>query len=91
MREPIRKVTDKEDNWLLMETGKIKELAEQEVFMCDIPLMTESGSFIINGAERVIVTQIHRSPGVIFEEDQEKIISQLAYQPIFFEWLHSSP
>ncbi|MFN3966268.1 MAG: DNA-directed RNA polymerase subunit beta, partial [Endomicrobiia bacterium] len=60
-----------------LETGKIKELSEQEVYLCDIPIMTESGSFIINGAERVVVTQIHRSPGVIFEEDEEKIISQL--------------
>ncbi len=60
-----------------LESGKIKELSEQEVYLCDIPLMTESGSFIINGAERVVVTQIHRSPGVVFEEDEEKIISQL--------------
>jgi len=60
-----------------LETGKIKELSEQEVYLCDLPIMTESGSFIINGAERVVVTQIHRSPGVIFEEDEEKVISQL--------------
>jgi len=59
------------------ETGKIKELSEQEVYLCDIPLMTESGLFVVNGAERVIVTQIHRSPGVIFEEDEEKKISHL--------------
>ena len=58
-----------------LENGKIKELAEQEVYLCDLPLMTESGSFIINGAERVVVTQIHRSPGVIFEDDEEKPIS----------------
>ncbi|MBU2614813.1 MAG: DNA-directed RNA polymerase subunit beta, partial [Elusimicrobia bacterium] len=58
-----------------LENGKIKELAEQEAYLCDLPVMTESGSFIINGAERVVVTQIHRSPGVIFEEDEEKPIS----------------
>ena len=58
-----------------LENGKIKELAEQEVYLCDLPIMTESGSFIINGAERVVVTQIHRSPGVIFEDDEEKPIS----------------
>ncbi|OGS22194.1 MAG: DNA-directed RNA polymerase subunit beta [Elusimicrobia bacterium RIFOXYA2_FULL_39_19] len=60
-----------------LENGKIKELSEQEVYLCDLPLMTDSGSFIINGAERVVVTQIHRSPGVIFEEDEEKAVSHL--------------
>ncbi|MDI6641788.1 MAG: DNA-directed RNA polymerase subunit beta, partial [Elusimicrobiota bacterium] len=51
-----------------LESGKIKEFPEQEVYLCDLPYMTESGSFVINGAERVIVTQIHRSPGVVFDE-----------------------
>ena len=60
-----------------LETGKIKELAEQEIYLCELPVMTESGSFVINGAERVVVAQIHRSPGVIFEEDEEKKVSQL--------------
>lgn len=60
-----------------LETGKIKELSQQEVYLCDIPKITNSGSFIINGAERVVVSQIHRSPGVIFEEDEEKVISHL--------------
>jgi DNA-directed RNA polymerase subunit beta len=45
-----------------------KEVREQEVYVCDLPLMTDSGTFIINGDERVIVTQLHRSPGVSFEE-----------------------
>ncbi|MEW6041489.1 MAG: DNA-directed RNA polymerase subunit beta, partial [Elusimicrobiota bacterium] len=57
--------------------GKVEELSEQEVNLCDIPIMTESGTFIINGSERVIVNQIHRSPGVIFEEDEEKLVSQM--------------
>ncbi len=57
------------------EDENIREAQEQEIFICEIPLMTESGSFIINGAERVIVSQLHRSPGVFFEEDDEKKIS----------------
>lgn len=56
--------------------GKVKVIAEQEVFLCDLPHMTENASFIINGAERVIVSQLHRSPGVIFEEDEEKRVSR---------------
>jgi DNA-directed RNA polymerase subunit beta len=51
------------------ETGEIKE---QEVFIGELPLMTERGTFIINGAERVIVNQIVRSPGVYFKDDQDK-------------------
>src|SRR3954466_9779435 len=50
----------------------IRDIKEQEVYMGEIPLMTESGSFIINGTERVIVSQLHRSPGVIFDHDQGK-------------------
>src|SRR3981081_1461744 len=49
-----------------------KEVKEQEVYMGEIPLMTTTGSFIINGAERVIVSQLHRSPGVFFEHDRGK-------------------
>jgi len=45
-----------------------KEIKEQEVYICDIPLMTEKGTFVINGDERVVVSQLHRSPGVSFEE-----------------------
>ncbi|SCC95833.1 DNA-directed RNA polymerase beta chain (Transcriptase beta chain) (RNA polymerase beta subunit) [Thiomonas sp. X19] len=50
----------------------IKEVKEQEVYMGEIPLMTDKGSFIINGTERVIVSQLHRSPGVFFEHDKGK-------------------
>jgi DNA-directed RNA polymerase subunit beta len=50
----------------------IKEVKEQEVYMGEIPLMTHTGSFIINGTERVIVSQLHRSPGVFFEHDRGK-------------------
>ena len=50
----------------------VKEVKEQEVYMGEMPLMTPTGSFIINGTERVIVSQLHRSPGVFFEHDRGK-------------------
>ncbi|NDU80204.1 MAG: DNA-directed RNA polymerase subunit beta, partial [Ferrovum sp.] len=52
--------------------AQVKEIKEQEVYMGEIPLMTRNGSFIINGTERVIVSQLHRSPGVFFEHDRGK-------------------
>ena len=51
---------------------KVKDIKEQEVFMGDIPLMTDKGSFVINGTERVVVSQLHRSPGVFFDHDKGK-------------------
>ena len=50
----------------------VKEIKEQEVYMGEVPLMTDYGSFIVNGTERVIVSQLHRSPGVFFEHDRGK-------------------
>jgi DNA-directed RNA polymerase subunit beta len=50
----------------------IKEIKEQEVYMGEVPVMTENGTFIINGTERVIVSQLHRSPGVFFDHDRGK-------------------
>jgi DNA-directed RNA polymerase subunit beta len=50
----------------------VKEMKEQEVYMGELPLMTANGSFVINGTERVIVSQLHRSPGVFFEHDRGK-------------------
>jgi DNA-directed RNA polymerase subunit beta len=50
-------------------TSKVKDIIEQDVFLGELPLMTERGTFIINGAERVIVSQLHRSPGVFFDEE----------------------
>ena len=50
----------------------VKDIKEQEVFMGELPLMTETGTFIINGTERVIVSQLHRSPGVFFDHDKGK-------------------
>ncbi len=51
---------------------KVKDAIEQEVFLGDIPLMTDNGTFVINGTERVIVSQLHRSPGVLFDHDGGK-------------------
>ena len=50
----------------------VKDVKEQEVFMGELPLMTDNGTFIINGTERVIVSQLHRSPGVFFDHDRGK-------------------
>ncbi|PLA74054.1 DNA-directed RNA polymerase subunit beta [Hydrogenovibrio sp. SC-1] len=50
----------------------VKDVKEQEVYLGELPLMTENGTFVINGTERVIVTQLHRSPGVIFDSDKGK-------------------
>ena len=65
------------------EDGKIKQISEQEVYFGEIPLMTDTATFVINGAERVVVSQIHRSPGVIFEEDEEKKVTVFG-KPLYF-------
>ena len=52
--------------------GTVKEIRQNDVYMGEIPLMTEKGSFIVNGTERVIVSQLHRSPGIFFEHDKGK-------------------
>ncbi|MBT8471206.1 MAG: DNA-directed RNA polymerase subunit beta, partial [Marinicaulis sp.] len=56
------------------ETGakSVKDIKEQEVYMGDMPLMTSNGTFVVNGTERVIVSQMHRSPGVFFDHDKGK-------------------
>ena len=61
--------------WIVdADTGarEIKDIKEQDVYMGDIPLMTDNGTFVINGTERVIVSQMHRSPGVFFDHDKGK-------------------
>ncbi len=69
LRAKVRMILlDKEDTT----KKKVKEIKEQEVYMGEIPLMTTTGSFVINGTERVIVSQLHRSPGVFFEHDRGK-------------------
>jgi len=50
----------------------VKDIREQEVYMGELPLMTDTGTFVINGTERVIVSQLHRSPGVFFDHDKGK-------------------
>ena len=54
------------------EARSVLDIKEQEVYMGDMPLMTENGTFIVNGTERVIVSQMHRSPGVLFDHDRGK-------------------
>jgi len=71
---PLRVLTrlviyDKESN---ANPKPVKDVKEQEVYMGELPLMTENGTFVINGTERVIVSQLHRSPGVFFDHDRGK-------------------
>jgi len=54
------------------ETRSVLDIKEQDVYMGDMPLMTQNGTFVINGTERVIVSQMHRSPGVLFDHDRGK-------------------
>ena len=67
----------------------IKDIKEQDVYMGEIPLMTENGTFVINGTERVIVSQLHRSPGVFFDHDQGQ--DALARQAPLQRASHSLP
>jgi len=68
LRVKVRlKIYDKESS-----NKVVKEVKEQEVYMGDVPLMTENGTFVINGTERVVVSQLHRSPGVFFDHDKGK-------------------
>jgi len=61
------------------ETRSVLDIKEQDVYMGDMPLMTENGTFFINGTERVIVSQMHRSPGVLFDHDRGKTHSSGKY------------
>ncbi|MDI1294573.1 MAG: DNA-directed RNA polymerase subunit beta, partial [bacterium] len=61
------------------ETRSVLDIKEQDVYMGDMPLMTGNGTFIINGTERVIVSQMHRSPGVLFDHDRGKTHSSGKY------------
>jgi DNA-directed RNA polymerase subunit beta len=69
---------------IIKETGEIRE---QVVYMGDIPIMTEQGTFIINGAERVVVSQLHRSPGIFFALDQLKSSYSARVIPYRGSWL----
>ncbi len=78
MKIKVRLVLHERDE----KTGEIigtKDIKEQTLYIRDIPLMTERTSFIINGVERVVVNQLHRSPGVIFKKDEAKDSKKLLY------------
>ena len=68
---------------LKQDSGKLKHIIDQDVTLCDLPIMTDTGSFIFNGAERIVVSQLHRSPGIIFEDDEEEKQSVLG-KPLYF-------
>jgi DNA-directed RNA polymerase subunit beta len=68
LRATLRLVAREVDEDGNVENAKVRDIIEQDVFLGELPLMTERGTFIINGAERVIVSQLHRSPGVFFDE-----------------------
>ncbi|WP_455038228.1 DNA-directed RNA polymerase subunit beta [Kingella denitrificans] len=72
LRAKIKLVIFNKEGSSKVEDREIKEIRENTVYMGEIPLMTPSGSFVINGTERVIVSQLHRSPGVFFEHDRGK-------------------
>ena len=61
-------------NLIFLETGEIRQ---KDIYFCDLPLMTSRGTFVVNGAERVVVSQIHRSPGVVFAVDAGVVISRI--------------
>lgn len=75
------------------ENKPIRDIKEQEIYFGEIPLMTENGTFIVNGSERVIVSQLHRSPGIFFDHDKGKTVAsgKLIYSarviPIRGSWL----
>src|SRR3989454_2307730 len=68
-------------------TKEIRDIKEQEVYFGEIPLLTENGTFIINGTERVIVSQLHRSPGVFFQSDDQKKVWMAKVIPYRGSWL----
>jgi DNA-directed RNA polymerase subunit beta len=68
------------------ETKSIRDIKEEEVFFGEIPLMTENGTFIINGTERVIVSQLHRSPGVFFEKSPVYLAKVIPYRGSWVEF-----
>jgi DNA-directed RNA polymerase subunit beta len=66
--EPQQKAKKKKKPVIPLEDRRPQDIIEKEVYLGDLPLLTELGTFIVNGAERVVVSQLHRSPGVVFEE-----------------------
>ena len=72
LRVKIRLIIFDKDASSSEKEESIKDIREQEVYMGEVPLMTDVGTFVINGTERVVVSQLHRSPGVFFEHDKGK-------------------
>lgn len=70
------------------EDGSLHDVTEQEIYLCDLPLMTHRGTFIINGVERVVVNQIHRSPGVYFSETDTSSTAMII--PYRGQWIEFS-
>ena len=67
------------------ENGELRTVVEEEIYLCDLPLMTHRGTFIINGVERVVVNQIHRSPGVYFSEEGAEYSTMII--PYHGQWI----
>src|SRR3990172_3875927 len=70
LRVMLRLTTYEKDE--ITKERRVREVKEQKVYLGEVPLMTENGTFIINGTERVVVSQLHRSPGVFFDHDKGK-------------------
>ena len=70
------------------ETGQLKDLVTQDVYLCDLPYMTDRGTFVINGIERVVVNQLHRSPGVYYDiETRETTLYKALLVPYRGPWI----
>jgi DNA-directed RNA polymerase subunit beta len=73
------------------ESRKVREIKEQEVYIGEIPLMTDTGGVIINGTNRIVISQIYRSPGVLFEQDKKSVSGKVLYTarviPYLGSWL----
>ncbi len=82
------KIRVKLNLWEKVDGGqkRLKEAREQEVYLGELPLMTDTGSFIINGTERVVVSQLHRSPGVFFSHEKGKAIFSARIIPARGSW-----
>lgn len=72
LKAALRLVLFDKNGSILKKKRKVKNIIEEEVYLGDLPVMTDTGAFVINGTERVVVAQLHRSPGVVFEHDKGK-------------------
>jgi DNA-directed RNA polymerase subunit beta len=72
LKASLRLVLFDKNGSILKKKRKVKNIIEEPVYLGDLPVMTQTGAFVINGTERVVVSQLHRSPGVVFEHDKGK-------------------